>query len=223
MLTTGTSAHLCDIACDVYAAAPLCSLLNWDGSTVVLTTGTSFGLGAAYLSRQYEIETWDVTMSSLGWVWGLWYSGWSIALSNADQIWLPLATVLTAELGEFATAYLIAPNGANIAPQVVGWASLGGLGASAIAVLLTSLYTSDSNSLIISNLLGTTFGLGIGGYVAHQYFYADGEHKNKKPSSKSASTNTNSLMKFLGLTASPHLDDSGNYDGLVVQSVFQLN
>jgi len=203
---------------------PETSMSNEQIAGLILTTGTSFGLSSAYLSRQYEIRTWDVTMTSLGWVWGLWYSGWSIALSNADQFWLPLATVLTADLSAVATAYLIAPNGGNIAPQVVGWASLGGLGASAVAVLLTALYTSDANSLIISNLLGTTLGLGIGGYVAHQYFYAEGGgDKSKHPTSKSASVNTNSLINFLGLTASPHLDDSGHYDGFLVQSVFQLN
>ena len=189
---------------------------------IVLTAGTTFGLGSAYLSRQYDVSTWDVTMTGLGWLWGLWYSGWSIALTGADQNWLPLAVVMTADLGAAATAYLIAPNGGNITPQVVGWASLGGLGASAVSVLLTALYTSNSNSLIISNLLGTTIGLGIGGYLAHDH-YSNAVPETSNTQKQDTSAATNSIMKFLGVTASPNLDDLGNYDGLMVQSVFQLN
>ena len=112
---------------------------------LVLTAGTGFGLGAAYLSRQYETETWDVTMTSLGWLWGLWYAGWSISLSNSDQVWLPLAAVLTADLGAVATAYMISPEGANIAPQVIGWASLVDC-ASALSVLLTGRHIRRNQS-----------------------------------------------------------------------------
>ena len=203
-------------------AALLSSELSGDQAAgLVLTTGTALGIGASLLSQKYELKTWDVTMSGLGWLWGVWFSGWTMALSEFDNPLAPLLTVVSGDAALALTSYLISPQGGKLDSRVIGWASLGGVGASAIAVLFTALITSEWQTLVASNLIGTAVGLGLGGYYSHRYFYKD---TPQTPASNVDSTMVELSMPFqlLGVSAAPNLNDDGQIDGMLLHASFGL-
>ncbi|MCO4762603.1 MAG: hypothetical protein KC502_13915 [Myxococcales bacterium] len=131
---------------------------------LTLVTPAALGVGSLLLAQELSLSTLGATMSGVGGVWGAWLVGWSAELADWHAADTLMAAAIGGDIGVAISAALISPL-VNIDPRVVGGASVGGVGGAAVATMLAMMVSSDSDTWIKANLVGTTVGLLAGGLV----------------------------------------------------------
>ena len=187
---------------------------------LTLTTASLFGVGSVAMAQSSNFTNMQAAMGSTGAVWGAWFAGWALALDDSAVTDTRAATQLLVgtDVGLAATVLLLSPV-ADVDPRVLAGANFGGMAGAGLAALFTAMFSDNSKSIVRANLAGSAVGLLAGGLIARAALLGE----KPTPGGKAGA----SLPAWLRLpvksvSAGPHMDAGGRFDGVVVQAALDV-
>jgi hypothetical protein len=188
------------------------------GGAALLGVG-AFGLAGMAISQEVDVPATAVAAASTGLLWGAWLSAFATGLVPDMRTRDRMLIVLGAsDAGLALSAILVSPL-VGVSPVKIGVASLGGLAGAVFGTLGTALATSDTNTLIIANLTGTSLGL-VGGAVVASVLDLGGSPETPHGAAGSSASALPGLT-FRGFSTQPILRPDGRIDGVAVAAMLE--
>lgn len=192
-------------------------VLRKEGDVVggmALAGGALLGAGGAALAQHTEYTTGDVVLGSAGAMWGAWFAGWSMALTDKMSERGRAAAMLVGTDVGLATTAILTSGMVGLDQRVLAGANFGGVAGAGLGALLTAMFTSNTDRIIQANLAGSAVGLLAGGAIARVIV---GDRRSAHWQLPSLPEGWR--VPFDSVVAAPRLGADGRLDGFTLQAL----